>query len=997
MQQRLLTIQNNKSIMNFIHFLNNKIANENPLSPREKIKLKQNFYGITDHLIFNKMAFAYFIDHIKQTNLDIQGSKSLTKYEWCAGSLTAEQFSTQLKAFLTSPKANDLPFWIKQSIDVYISTLDASRDQGYLIDQARSEDLSLIFFIATGWYIGISVKSNLKTIQTLAHQTLEKINHLNENEGLILLLGSAVHETRMTIKKKNEHWVVHYFNSNKKGFSSYVCERTDLLFKVSFWEKTYKFKFTPEDFTDETGQKTTVSKELKNHIHTIGKRNQLRMQKYYSAQMKTQDKNTCHFKSLWAALKKEVFYTAGIDIPTAILTWSQFKNAYGEFLLTHVELDKHIQLVAKAKQSDRAKHAEILTEIADIIAKNNYFVCVHHIVTFITRINPSNEVRSNDFSSHLKNLKRLNHCLQSHLNSYLGSLSSIEDSVKEMMNPLINFAFKKYKYTLYTKQEQALIALKNEEHIKLSDIDQIIESAKEKLSFIFPHEVKPYNYAPLEEEHLERYLDLFCSHPKFLANLKYKPTTICVLLQAIQWGKIKKLQTIYNQLDSSNIQTLEQAIIEFCKQKKEPQSFQLSLPLWCIKFDDFDLPNEPLNRFSKLFIDPLINKAKFEGSLGTYFKLIDLKFNSITFVLMGDSEFKLNAPIKCTKCDIEQLIEQIKVKQDHKNTEAIIKSSYFEDVIPELAQAIIESGWYELLDSLPLALTSELQKCNLVLTKKMTDELSKFYHFHPQSTLKNFLIRNIALNYYKTGLLKELFYIDSGDLKEIPDEYAYKFDEQTFKAGLDLLNNSCSMSIINRCLIDLIRYASTESILTELLLNALLTSFDQKNESASLISTALANSSDYFIYSRNLLAKKLFNVLWNRILVIDYNIYLQPLFRENSLTYFIFKDINEHNFEEIQQNMVSLIHKGYVFNYEELAKIVGIDNLIIQFPHAPLSLKMGIYLLKNLAKALSKKGPNLNQESKQICFNKLYKAVLENYPQYSDPEEKRKLIQEIWG
>src|ERR1700722_5438788 len=335
--------------MNYIGYMCNKGIN---FSPREVIQAKEDFYHINDSLKINKLAFAYFLDQYTVKASDEKGVKevkALSKYEWFSGSLTAEQFAKELRGFIASPQSSALKPELKQNIEEFASTLEKSNKQGYLIDLIRSKDLKLIFLILTGIVIGeakIEVKD--EEIQGITSETLKQIKSLKEGEKRIFLVGSLLHETRLTVERKKTGWEVCYFNSSPVQFCTYQCMNASPLLTREFWDKIYALKFSSE--------MSITCQELKTHISTVGK--EIKNEHSPEVLIKSQNKNTCHFKGLLAALKKEMICSQSPHSADAVEDWKEFKLAFGDYLLEDKKLDARIKKQALEQQDHRKEHVD---------------------------------------------------------------------------------------------------------------------------------------------------------------------------------------------------------------------------------------------------------------------------------------------------------------------------------------------------------------------------------------------------------------------------------------------------------------------------------------------------------------------------------------------------------------------------------------------------------------------------------------------------------------
>src|ERR1700722_4445379 len=606
--------------MNYIGYMCNKGIN---FSPREVIQAKEDFYHINDSLKINKLAFAYFLDQYTVKASDEKGVKevkALSKYEWFSGSLTAEQFAKELRGFIASPQSSALKPELKQNIEEFASTLEKSNKQGYLIDLIRSKDLKLIFLILTGIVIGeakIEVKD--EEIQGITSETLKQIKSLKEGEKRIFLVGSLLHETRLTVERKKTGWEVCYFDSVGPKFVTYQCMNADPLLTPEFWDKIYSLKFSSETtWTKEKDQAPTMVvalEELKTHISTVGK--EIKNEHSPEVFIRDQKRNTCHFKGLLAELKKEIICSQSPHCMEAVTDWKEFKLAFGNYLLEDKKIDIRIKKQALEQQDHRKARAHLIALFASMSNQGNYDETVKSYVEAIKKVCPGVDVPIGK-DSKLQELKSLDFWLMKYLNRYLVFPEDMQSLLGTIENPCVANAVSRSEDLFASKQQKFEKELNEQLKIASSTFDGLIESAQEKFNEAtnklfgtkeedhWNSNCKLFDYMPIEEKKIEHYLTLFSNRPELLIHLHQRPALISILMQSIQLGKMESIKQLYDGLSANDKNIFEQAL-KFCREEDGSGSricAQL-LPKAVLEFY-FSNPNHPI---SEILGPLLINQA----------------------------------------------------------------------------------------------------------------------------------------------------------------------------------------------------------------------------------------------------------------------------------------------------------------------------------------------------------------------------------------------------
>ncbi len=501
------------------------------LNPKEHIKAKANIYFINEQLKTNKLAFAFFLDNYKPLNKQAGADiASLKKYEWFAGSLTAEQFATSLHEFLQSSHAENLTPELRQKIKKFASDLQQSEEQGYRVDLIRSTDLKLIFLILTGIPIGGQIDVNQEDIKPITQYTLNQLQGLKPGEKRNYLAGNLFHETRLSVEKKEAGWEVVYFDSNSSQCKIFASKDPSPLLDPPFWDKVYSLKFKPDSLSD-------LTKHLESHLDPVDvPRNEIRVQ----------NKNTCHFRGLLAALKHECLVNLPMDPEEGLRDWKAFKIAFGNYLMQNPNLNSKIKILASDQQDIRSRKTELTKLHQDMIRKGRGEESIKAYLSALHILGSKGEDTQPGLSQ-MKILEELDDDFKRYMRKNVIHLEEIEPRLKALNNPCINYTMEIFIKDFRVEQKESESKLDEALSKAREELHPIIQGIKDL--GIFKTEETDAKFIPVSKEKLRGWLNTVAKEPKLLTNLDQKPFFAKFLVQGIYVGEAAKVIELYEQMD----------------------------------------------------------------------------------------------------------------------------------------------------------------------------------------------------------------------------------------------------------------------------------------------------------------------------------------------------------------------------------------------------------------------------------------------------------------
>jgi hypothetical protein len=704
--------------MEFISSAYNLLVNKNT-TPTEKIHAKSNIFLIDNSLKINKLAFAYFLDRYKGANSnEISEIDSLKKYQWFAGSLTAEQFACSLQDFLNSSTSSNISTEIRQKIQKFALELQKSENQGYLIDLIRSQSLKLIFLILTGIPIDGKVDASPEEIREVTQETLRQLQGMNIGEKRIFLLGNLFHETRLTAEKQEKGWEICYFDSAKEEGCKVYESSGPVLETTAFWDKIYNIKISGSLSDLESHLEKELTKKPGRDIKI----------------MKSQEKNTCHFRGLLGALKKECLSNSHLSPEECLVDWKTFKVAYGEFLLNDKELNPKIKTSALKQQENRIEKDAQRNRFLEILKQNRLEDTIGDYQQALTILLESTPIKLPEFSS-LEKLTYLDEVLRNNLKSNSIRLEEVDSRLRDINHPCINHTLEMFRIFLEKEQVRIEGELEREVNAAGSSLNLFIEDVQEKVIKENMNQVNDsvLNYKPLKKEKVLDWLAVFIKDPLLLNHLHRRPFFACLLIQGVYLGEAVKVRELYDLLSIDDKKFLDK-IIEYSEHnnyfspKCIPESALLDV------YENF--PNHPLRpKFCKMLMANALNSS----SLALICRLKNenpgLNIDSFSIYL-----------IKPSRDQIEEFYSVVR-KED----------SFLQDVSAKLFEHIIVSGWFDLLEKAPLFFLDDLPKnIHISLSPVQLDWFESFLDLQNNASLANTLSEMVILNQYRYKLFDKI-------------------------------------------------------------------------------------------------------------------------------------------------------------------------------------------------------------------------------------------------
>ncbi len=520
------------------------------ISPQELIKARSKVFFIDEALKINKLAYAFFLDNFEPANKAEEAAiDSLNKLEWFAGSLTAEQFAVSLQEFLGSPLSASLSLEFIHRIQAFIQTLQKSETQGYLIDLIRSRDLKLVYLILTGNAVQAKVHIDPEEIRSLSQYTLNELRKLQNGERRIYLLGDLMHDTRISIEKKDAEWEICYFDSAQSEIKVYGIEGQNLLLDLQFWDKVYSIKFRESEHD-----------ELENYFDGHFEKKDGPVDA-----VRAQEKNTCHFRGLLCALKQQCLSDYHEDPEVGINEWRHFKFFFGEYLLRNPKINSKITMLASKKQMRRSHRTELSRMFLKAVAHNEWMLTVDAFITAFAILGftlPTVTAVKNP----MRSLEGFYELFLMKLEENFIHLDLIESQLKALKNPSLNSCLEAFKSNIQIEQFKSERALLEAMKMSISNRYAWIDDIRNRLCASGLEQKHGYEkdvllktfkaYTPLDNKKVLEWLDAASKDPKILTGLEQKPIFVCVLIQGIYIDRLSEVMELYKMLHENDKKVL---------------------------------------------------------------------------------------------------------------------------------------------------------------------------------------------------------------------------------------------------------------------------------------------------------------------------------------------------------------------------------------------------------------------------------------------------------
>ncbi len=665
------------------------------MSPKTKVDILSKFLLIGPSKKINKLALGFFLDRYQANT---QADKEyLSKYEWFAGSLTTEQFAKSLIEFLKSNESAGLSESLKGNISKFVSALEHSKDQGYLIDLIRARDLKLIYMILTGNKVEANISASQAEISELSSEVLKQVNQMNVGDKRIFLTGNLLHETRLSIEKKDEgSWTIDYFDSNFNHYKSYNADKNSPIFTTDFWNRMHQIKLDLDCNVD-----------IPTLLSSIGQENKELVKEGFSL---PQSKNTCFFKSLMAALKKECVSAPHEDINKVVTDWKEFKIKFGMFLSLDENLDKQI-VIHTAKQQER-RMAKLdqrrlqLNATEEIVFKKT----IEEYKQVFELLDSTLEIKS--CTSNLETLKDLDDQLYKLLPTRVIQFQSRAADLKKITSPPIQSILRQFDISFQNVLVKVEAKLAEEFKMKSEKSNPPFSDKEMKA---FSDKLSDLNYYPLSRDKVQQWIDKFEVQPDLLSNLDQKPAFACILFHSIFLGMTNEVRNLYDKMSAHDRSVVELTIMLSDPLLKSFPSEHLpkSVLIDCSQHPDHDL--------SKFLSDIAIEQAFKINSLQNLYLIEKIQPGKIRTCS------KRIGLLKPTKEQIVQFFEFVRENGAKPINESKARVAFLNHLITH----IIQTGNFDLIVKVPPILLQDYQMPHINLTEEQQDAFEKFIKDRP--------------------------------------------------------------------------------------------------------------------------------------------------------------------------------------------------------------------------------------------------------------------------
>ena len=331
------------------------VSPDNSMSDKEKVDIAKNAFGVTDETTQKKFLFGFFLDGYEPYSKEEQQLlDNLKKYEWFSSNLTAIYFSGELEKFLQSQYSIKLTEKTQSAIRNFIKLVSDNLDNGYQIDSCRAYHPGLAYLAATGDKRFAFIGKDLNPpIEELVNNTLQKVSNLSVGEKAVFLTGTLIHETRTVVEKTSQDefdYIVHDSAKRTVIAEKRALKSAEILDK-NLWKKLYTEKLSMSQSGSGYGGDNPLID---------------------ASSIRSQTKNTCHFRCLYSILKREIL-SLFTDQDEATIEWSNLKVIFGEWLLLNrASNDENFQLLCTKKQNERKLQLDSIKEIKFLIEIGEY-------------------------------------------------------------------------------------------------------------------------------------------------------------------------------------------------------------------------------------------------------------------------------------------------------------------------------------------------------------------------------------------------------------------------------------------------------------------------------------------------------------------------------------------------------------------------------------------------------------------------------------------------
>jgi hypothetical protein len=538
-----------------------------------RVDLKSRLLGINDQVVLRKVAFGFFGNN--------EPAYNFKNVEWCAGSLSAKCIKKLLVEFIHSSEAQQLlQNETLEQLKKYSALLEANRSQAALVDDIRSSNLQLSLLAATGYELfsqNADCNIDPREIEELTTLTLKQIEDLKISEKILFLSGNLLHETQLSIERKEESlYEICHYDSNT-GISVYEADKTALT--EEFFRKVCARKFmhhvlTAQDIIEDEARDPKFIK--------------ITPSKLDAAQPSRQTSNTCHARGLLAVLKDTLVRHSPLREYQALKEWKLFKQLFAGLIAQKIE-DAPLRAICERRSIKYSQDSGMLDHFNFCIENGMFGETVEVYIKALSRFNRKINKASIDKFSELQALKFLHNTL---LATIFGTvevnpklLVELKSFLKDFdgnacLNKSIELLLRKYaanmeKFRCSIRDE--IDCIHGNIELKFRDLDSLAISSSKLLDVIIEKLIdiadkmdisvskfsissgmsKSGEPIALTEEELDEYLSILAMKPEQIYNLNKLASVREVLIQGVKQGKWEIIEKISKELGRADQKILE--------------------------------------------------------------------------------------------------------------------------------------------------------------------------------------------------------------------------------------------------------------------------------------------------------------------------------------------------------------------------------------------------------------------------------------------------------